>query len=554
MKPSMLTVTRRMHWLLLLIVFVGCADRATRNELPPLESPKPFSPSGSEAPESCWWQSFGDPQLDVHVASGLKENYSLQAAAFRINAARAVTRREASDFWPDIDGILGLGSRMGPGENVPNYSLGLDANWQVDLWGEIESRVEAQRLRANATCWDYQSAALALSGEISSVWFALIEARAQAELLQEQIKSNRNGLKAQEGRFGEGQIFAADVLRQRQLVESTLEQAVVIESQINLLEHQLAVLIGQSPQNARYDAGTEFPDLPPLPAAGLPTELILRRPDVLANYNALAAADADLASAISRLYPQLNLGGALQNIAEHPEDLFRDWIASVAAQLIAPLFDGGQRRAEIDRTAAVKLVLFNEYAQSVLFAYQQVEDALAQERFQLERIKHIKEQVKLAGQATPALLERYLIQDTQYLDYLSSIQAQQRLQRQLINAQLELRLIRVSLYLALAGNIDPNCLGAGYTESELLPEEIAGENEIRPVNPVMEQAIEPSMLDIPEPAAAVREFVEPPSPRQNSESSFIRLEGPKFGGSDPLKSKPPKNPLLDRLRGTTKDE
>jgi NodT family efflux transporter outer membrane factor (OMF) lipoprotein len=466
------------QWLLLLLLVTGCADRnLKRPPLPTLEPPADFSELGTTEAPVRWWASFGDQNLNFHVDNGLCNNYSIQATAQRVRAARAVTRREASDFWPDIDGILGLGFDGGPFENSESYNLGLDANWQIDLWGEIESRVEAQRLRANATCWDYHSAALGLSGEITSLWFSLIEAHAQAKLLEEQIETNRTGLELQEKRFGLGFVRSADVLRQRQLLESTLEQAVVIESQISVLEHQLAVLLGELPQSATYQPGISFPELPPLPVTGLPSELLLRRPDIQRNYSALAAADHELASAISRQFPRLNLSASLRNLSENPGDLLKDWFVSIGGQLIAPLFDGGLRRAEVDRTLAVKFELFHVYAQSVLVAFQEVEDALAQEKFQLQRIEHLEEQVKLAGQASNQLREQYLIGDAQYLDVLNAITGQQRLQRNLLSAQLDLRLIRVSLYLALAGNIDPVCLPPGFNQSEMLPLEMANEAE-----------------------------------------------------------------------------
>ncbi len=488
-----------------------------------------FTEVGSDAAPNRWWTAFADSKLDSYVDNGLGNNYSLQAASNRVQAARAVTRREASDFWPDIDGILGIGTNGGPGENRETYSLGLDANYQVDLWGEIESRVEAQRLRANATCQDYHAVALGLSAEITSVWFSLIEAHAQAKLLEEQIKTNRTGAELQEKRFGLGFVRSADVLRQRQLLESTLEQAVVIESQINVLEHQLAVLLGEMPQSASYEPGTSFPELPPLPLTGLPSGLLLRRPDIQRNYNALLAADRDLASAISRQFPRLNLSASLQNLSENPEDLLKDWFVSLGGQLIAPLFDGGQRKAEVDRNAAVKAQLFHEYAQSVLVAFREVEDSLVQEKYQLQRIERLEKQAKLAGQASDQLREQYLIGDAQYLDVLNAITGKQRLQRQLLSAQLELRLIRVSLYLALAGNIDPNYDVDGFNEFGLQSLSVSSQTvEAQPIN-----AANLETADTPEFSSELPEF---PDPTNIPEAMK------------------PKKSLLDRLRGTTNDE
>lgn len=454
MHLSVTVLLRATQWCFLLLVVAGCANQHVSDPRLPLETLPPFSESGDFVSANRWWSAFADPQLDDQINVALKDNFTLAAACQRIRAARALARREASDFFPDVDGILDVGSNAGPGPERTTYITGLDVAYQVDLWGEIESRVDAQRLRADATREDYQVIALTLSADIARTWFSLIEAHAQVELLEEQIKSNRTGLDLQKKRFGLGLIRSPDVVRQQQLLESTLEQAVIADARIEVLEHQLAVLLGKLPQAASYQTGSRLPDLPPLPDAGLPSELVCRRPDVRRDYLALLSADRDLASAISSQYPRLNLTGSVLNIAQNSEALLSDWFVSIGSQLIAPLVDGGQRRAEVDRTCAVKRELFNEYVQTMLVAFREVEDGLAQEKYQLLRIKHLEEQVRLAGQSSDQLLEQYLIGDVEYLDVLSAITGQQRLQRQLLTAQLELVLIRVSLYLALAGGFD----------------------------------------------------------------------------------------------------
>ncbi|WP_087149594.1 TolC family protein [Mariniblastus fucicola] len=554
------------QWLLVMLLVGGCADRNTRGPIPTLHTSPEFTESGSDIAPNRWWTAFEDPQLDLQINDALTNNYSLASATYRVQAARAVTQREASDFWPDIDGILGFGSDMGPGENGETYNFGLDASYPVDLWGEIESRVEAQRLRAIAECWDYHTGALALTAEITSVWFSLIEAHAQAKLLEEQIKTNRTGLELQEERFRLGLIRSADVLRQRQLLESTLEQEVVVELQVEVLEHQLAVLLGDMPQLASYESGTLFPEMPPLPTTGFPSELLLRRPDIQRNYYALMAADKDLASAISAQYPRLNLGGSIQNIAENPEELFKDWFVSLGGQLIAPLFDGGQRRAEVERNRAVKYQLFNDYAQSVLVAFREVEDALAQEKYQLKQIEHLEEQVKLAGQASIQLREQYLIGDVEYLDVLSAITGQQSLQRRLLSAQLDLRLIRVSLYLALAGSIEAtNVEGEDFAVDDFRIENAAVGND----QPIFD--VDSRTVGVNEPinTANVDPNLDPPGREPFGSDRFSDLlpeesgvDESRFGQTRVNRSKTPvapdanpqEIPLLERLRGTTNNE
>lgn len=403
-----------------------------------------------------WWTSFSDSELSQQVEIALAENNDLTAALQRIRSTRALARREASDFFIDLDGVADTEYLfLSPGPESAGYLLGLDMSYQVDLWGEIESRVKAQRLRASATDADYHAIALTLSAEIARVWFSLVEANAQLELLNEQIETNLTGVELQEARFGLGQIRSPDVSRQRQLVEATREQSVVVQARIALLEHQLAVLQGRTPQDASYETTTQLPELPPLPKTGLPSELVNRRPDVRREYLALLAADRDFASAVSTQYPRLNLSASFATVTDSPENLFREWAGSIAGQLIAPLIDGGQRKAEVDRRKALVQEQFANYTQSILVAYQEVEDALAREQFQYQRITHLENQLEQARQASTQLREQYLIGDANYLDVLSAITGEQRLQRETLSARLELVLNRITLYLALAGDFEP---------------------------------------------------------------------------------------------------
>jgi outer membrane protein TolC len=180
----------------------------------------------------------------------------------------------------------------------------------------------------------------------------------------------------------------------------------------------------------------------------------MRRPDVRRDYLAFLGADRDLASAISAQYPRINLTASVLNVAESPETLFRDWFAAIAGQIVAPLLDGGRRRAEVDRTNAVAGQRFYEYGQTMLNAFREVEDSLSLEHYQVKRIERLDAQVHLAQQAAGQLRDQYLIGDAEYLDVLSAIQSQQRLQRELLSARLDLVLIRIGLYLALAGDFD----------------------------------------------------------------------------------------------------
>ncbi len=477
----------------------------------------PMSASGETIAPDRWWISFEDRALDREVNLALGENFDLAVALGRLRAAQAVTRIEASDWCWDLDGFADSASGYGPGPDATQMTLGLDASYQLDLWGQIRSRVDAERFRASATRADYQAVALSLSGQVARTWYTLIEAHAQLKLLEEQVETNRQGLKAVELRYKEVGEGGPNVLRQKQLVQSTLEQMVSVRASIEVLEHQLAVLTGQPPQTATYTPGDSLPELPPTPWTGLPAELLNRRPDVRAAFLALAAADRDVAAAVSDQYPRLNLRASLVNSAQNPETLFRVWFFSLGGQLIGPIVDGGQRRAEVDRTRAVVWQRFNEYQQTVFVALQEVEDGLALERRQLERIELLEAQLESADLASQQLLQYFITGNTSYLDVLSTVQSKQSLQRSILSARLDLILIRISLYLALAGDFDTTPLGSMelLSDASQLPSGIEIDldaGDVEPLSPPptgMPVEASPAPSELPSPAAAGNATVQP---------------------------------------------
>lgn len=441
---------------LITILFLSNCNPKTVPSNPPLEIPEKFSASGAAPLMDEWWLNFNDPQLDTLVATALDSNFSLRVAWQRYETALAIVDRETSNLLPDVEGnVQSAISRPEPdfvgGENV---QLGLRATYEVDLWGRIRASIEAERFRAEASENDFKAAAIALSGEITTVWYRLQAENFQLRQVEAQIETNEKILRLLNARFGSGQIRGVDILRQKQLIASTREQKAFVEARIGLLQHQLAVLLGNPPDQNIYQTNDSLPELPPLPDTGIPMDLIERRPDVQMAYNNLEAADREVAAAISNQYPRLTLrtNGSLRS--NNFQDILQGWAYSLAGNLLVPIFYGGRLSAEVDRTEAVKNQRLHQYAQSVLIAFREVEDAIIQENRQKETISAISEQVELASQSAEQLKMQYFNGMSNYLDVLTALDQEQQLRRNLITARLNLLEYRIALYRALAGGFE----------------------------------------------------------------------------------------------------
>ena len=341
----------------------------------------------SSVAQGRWWTTFEDQGLNAVMRAAITENLDLKRASARMKQAQAIRRGANSAWFPQID-ISANASRsksafqFGSFENS-QYDLSAAASYELDLWGRINFTTTAAALDFKATEFDLETVAMTVSAQVAETWFQLVEQRATLALLQRQLKTNQTFLELVELRFGQGQVSSVDVYQQRQLVASIEGQLPPVNSAIAVLEHRLAVLLARSPGDPSLPTGEMLPSLPPPPAIGLPATLLKRRPDVQAAQARVMAADNRIGAAIADQFPTLRLSasGGFRSFTD-PTDLFDNFIWNIAGGLAGPLFDGLRRRAEVDRTKAVLEDQLLAYGQTVLTAFQEVEDALVQERQQ----------------------------------------------------------------------------------------------------------------------------------------------------------------------------
>lgn len=434
----------------------GCASPPT-DVPPPLTPPETFSRSGADTLTDPWWTAFGNDDLNALVHLALQSNLTLRTAWFRLREAEAIAEREGAERFPALDAFArGSDERTDRDENDSDkerIELGFAASYEIDLWGRIQSSTDAERFRTEATRAAYQTAALSLSAEIAETWVRLMENRARLDLLDDQVEANEKRLRILENRFGQGQSRSVDVLRQNRLLEATRQERYATTSEGQVLEHQLAVLVGVPPHPPPAHETHPLPDLPSLPDTGLPMDLVERRPDVRNAYYALLAADRDTAEAVRARYPRLTLSASYATLEDGAETLFQNWILSLAGELAAPLLDAGRRAAEVRRAEAREQQLLYAYGQTILTAFRDVEDALVRETHQRTQLRSLAEQVRLAEAAYEQLREEYAHGVANFIDVLSAQTDAQQLRREYLSAKGDLLTFRIALYRALSGGI-----------------------------------------------------------------------------------------------------
>jgi len=452
-----LTITRLFCFLLVgaCLLLQGCQSVEPKDPIVPFSLPESFSASGGALLPEQWWLSFDDPDLNETIQRGIFNNFSIRTAWDRLRQAEQTAVMAGADLYPQAD-YAGRAGRQydrldGSGTYASRYNLGIGAAYEIDLWGRVKSLHQAAVLDAEAAYERVDAAAISLSAAIAQTWYRLAESKLQEQLIASQLDANEKMLTIIRLQFRQGQIGAADVFRQEQLVEGTRGQIVTIQNEIVLLQHQLSVLLGRPAGTWWADETMKLAVLPELPEAGVPAQLVRRRPDLILAQKAILAADYRVGAAVAEQYPRFSLTADPQTSAARISDLFDDWFADLSINVLGPLFDAGFRKANVERSRAVLSEAINQYGQDMLIALREVEDALSQEAHQRQYLTSLQRQLRLAQRTYERTRESYLKGQLDYIRVLESLVSMQSLERSELAARRQLIEYRIDLCRSLAG-------------------------------------------------------------------------------------------------------
>ena len=416
-----------------------------------------------------WWQDFGDAGLSTAVEAALEGNFDLQAAAARLEIAASDARTARAELFPSVDASYnGARQRQNfvgfpiPGAEdevlstiFTNHGVSLDVSWEIDLWGRMRAATQVVLADLQASAADLRGAQLSMAGQTAKAWFAVAEAQQQIDLSRTTVENYRETTDRVRGRFEAGIRPPLDLrlaLLNLSNAEALLQQRL---QQFDAAARQLKVLLGDYADDV-IDMPLDLPDLTADVPAGLPAELVSRRPDLLAAERRLASFEARVGVAQTNRLPNLTLtargGTATDALLSLLDGDFSVW--SLLANVAAPLWQGGRLREEVTRAEAQSAEALAAFANTALTAYAEVETALAAESILLERELQLAASVEHAQGAVRLAYERYLTGIDNYIAVLESQRSAALAEGELIAAR-RLRLEnRVDLYLALGGGFE----------------------------------------------------------------------------------------------------
>ncbi len=405
-----------------------------------------------------WWQVFQDPKLQELVRIALKQNYDLQLAVERINAARAQLTVTRSSLFPQIQaGGNPIGGKEYNFQSRYNFLiLTADAAFQVDLFGKLRRATEAARAELLATEEARQTVVLTLVSDVASDYFALLQLDLQLQITHETVKTQEDSVKLTNFRVQHGVATKLDVLQAQQVLDTANAQIPDLERQIAQEENAISILLGNYPQSVPRGLPLVEQSLPPEVPAGLPSTLLERRPDIREAEQILVAANAEIGVAKAQFFPQISLtgsGGGAFGRSSVFSSLMSSHLGiwSYGAQVSQPIFTGGALKGNLRLAESEHQQALIAYRQAIQQAFGDVSDALI--GYQKNHQVRVRQQDTVADLVESVRLskDRYSGGTTTYLEVLDG-------QRSLFSAELTLAGARgteyqslVQLYRALGG-------------------------------------------------------------------------------------------------------
>ena len=445
----------------MLSAMVGCTLHEPSPVTLPVEPPPGYLESReggmTNAPNERWWLAFQDEQLNRLMEELFRQNLELTQLIARLDQVESLVRINRSAQLPFLSSDGSLSRSQQPGLNddfIGNTEqLSLVAGFELDLWGKLKARTKAAQLDYAAGQEDLQTLYIGLSARLADLYFLAVEQRAQMALNDQLVASYVDTEQRVERRYRLGLAPAIDMYQSRQTQTAARSIRYLYEARLAEAEHAISVLLGRYPEQNKNGSLAELPAAPDLPGVGIPADLLNNRPDLRAALTRVEAADERVAAAIADRFPTISLSGSYGTLRQDvTAGLLSGEFWSLLGNLSMPIVDGGRRRAEVDRQQAALREAVALYQQTVLNAFKDVEDALANNYATAQRLEQLAATAEATGATLRLSTDRYLAGLDDYLPVLTAQRTDFETRSNLLAAQRQLLVDRISLARALGGS------------------------------------------------------------------------------------------------------
>lgn len=402
-----------------------------------------------------WWQLFGDAGLNALVERVQVSNQNIAIAVANYAQAQALVREARASLFPTVSlsGSAQRSGTRGAGDARGSASATLGADWAPDLWGKLRENVSSAQAQAQASEADLAAARLSAQGELASNYFSLREADAELALLAETLEGYERAYAITRNRYEAGIAAQSDVLQAQTQLVNTRADRVALQRTRDTYEHAIAVLVGVAPADFQLPVETAWTPVVPAVPLGVPSTLLQRRPDIAAAERAVAKANAQIGIARSAYYPSFSLSASLGRSASRVSDLFSasNTLWSIGLSAAQVLFDAGAIGAQVDAAKASYDASVASYRQTVLTAFQGVEDQLTATASLASQEALRREASAAADRTEQQILNRYRAGQVSYTEVVTAQASALSARRTVLQLQVNRQIAAVGLIQGLGG-------------------------------------------------------------------------------------------------------
>ena len=399
-------------------------------------------------PEQSWWAGFNSAEMNALITEALAANNTLAQGLANVDASRATLRTANAAFLPQASGSLSSSSNTQSGIEDIDASARLSASYQFDLFGANAARRNAALANLDAAIFSQRALELTVQSDVAAGWFDLLSAREQLAVAKQNLEISERIFEIVEFRYEAGAISGFDVSSQSVQLANARARIPQLESQITSLETSLAILLGRVPQGYQAPQADVLSIALPIADPGLPSDLLLRRPDLMQSEAGLRAANANIDAARAAFFPSVDLGAGLSSVLTGGTDL----VGSLSASVAQTIFSGGRLDSQLEGAQARRLGQLAAYRQSILSALRDVDVSLKA----IDASAAREEQLLIARDAAREALRAAEIQyQAGTGDLTALLNAQQNAfdaSNTLVLGRLDRLTAAISLYVAVGGN------------------------------------------------------------------------------------------------------
>jgi len=404
--------------------------------------------------ETNWWQSFNDDKLNKLIENAIRDNFDIQAGIKRLEQANITYRQSSTSKYPNLN--LTAGTTLTKSDNqktgqssTDSYSLGLTLSYEIDLFNKIKSAEKSTEYSFLTSKENLKTILLSVTSQIAENYFGIISTNEKIKITEEQLKANEAILKVLIERYKNSSISITDVLKQKQNIENIKDSLSSLQLSKQLYKNKLKILTGR--KEIEEISVEHITMIKPFDFNKINFEIAGNRPDVLSKYYEIEAAAWNVSVAKANRFPSLTLSSSFTYSSTEINTLFENWSLNLLANLLAPIFDAGKRKLEVEKSKKILEEKVINYKNTLITAYNEISNTVITEKKYFESLEYLNNEISLIDEVLKKQRIKYLNGETDFSIYLNDQISLYAKRKELVDLKYNIIKNRITFYKSIGG-------------------------------------------------------------------------------------------------------